>query len=127
MRKTTDRLIIVLVATLTLSAAQAIAQPQPQQHQDAQAVSQKFDRQTLGRYAAVSGEVGKIQSEFAQKLQTAPDQEQAMEVQREATRKMASIIEAQGLDVPTFNKISYQIQVDPALRQEVEQIGTRGD
>jgi hypothetical protein len=124
MKKTTKHLILVLAATLTLSAGQAIAQAQLQQPQDAQqGVSQEFDRPILEKYAALSVEIGKIRNEVAQKLETTKDQKQAMEIQQEATRKTISMIEDQGLDIATYNKIAHQINVDPELRKEIEQIG----
>jgi GTP1/Obg family GTP-binding protein len=122
MKKTTHRFIAVFAAALTMSAAQAIALSPPQQ--DARpSVQQEFDRQTLEKYAAASSEVGKIQSELAQELQSAPDQDKAKVVQKEATRKMTLIIKNQGLDVPTFNAIARQVRFDPALGKEIEQIG----
>jgi hypothetical protein len=127
MKRTTGRLILALAVTLTLSAGQGMAQTQPQEQRDApQAVSQEFDRQILEKYAAASLEVELIRNEAAQKLETIQDKNQAMEVQQEATRKTISIIEAQGLDVPTYNKIAQQINFDPELKRAIEQISNRG-
>jgi methionine-rich copper-binding protein CopC len=127
MKRTTGRLILALAVTLTLSAGQGMAQTQPQEQRDApQAVSQEFDRQILEKYAAASLEVELIRNEAAQKLETIQDKNQAMEVQQEATRKTISIIEAQGLEVPTYNKIAQQINFDPELKRAIEQISNRG-
>ncbi|MEJ2032316.1 MAG: DUF4168 domain-containing protein [Deltaproteobacteria bacterium] len=127
MKNQTRHVIPALAAILLLSAGPGMAQAEPQQDQGTQqAVAQKFDHQTLEKYAAVSAEVGKIQDELAQKLKAQQDQAKAREMRQEANRKMAGIIEKQGLDVPTYNKITRQIAVDQELRKEIEQIGKEG-
>ena len=130
MKKTANR-HLALAAILILSAAvPAVAQSQPsQQVEPAQlAVNQEFNRQTLGKYVAVSAELGKIEQETAQNLQGVKDQEKAMEIEQEAARKKVSAIKNQGLDLQTYNKIDAKVKVDPELKKEIEQIkGTRAN
>ena len=55
-----------------------------------------------------------------------PTGETAMKIEQEAARKKISAIKDQGLDLPAYNRIDAQVQVDPELRKEIEQInGTR--
>jgi hypothetical protein len=130
MKKTANR-HLALAAILILSAAvPAVAQSQPsQQVEPAQlAVNQEFNRQTLGKYVAVSAELGKIEQETAQNLQGVKDQEKAMKIEQEAARKKVSAIKNQGLDLQTYNKIDAKVKVDPELKKEIEQIkGTRAN
>jgi hypothetical protein len=91
-------------------------------------VNQEFNRQTLGKYVAVSAELGKIEQETAQNLQGVKDQEKAMKIEQEAARKKVSAIKNQGLDLQTYNKIDAKVKVDPELKKEIEQIkGTRAN
>jgi hypothetical protein len=130
MKKTANR-HLALAAILILSAAvPAVAQSQPsQQVEPAQlAVNQEFNRQTLGKYVAVSAELGKIEQETAQNLQGVKDQEKAMKIEQEAARKKVSAIKNQGLDLQTYNKIDAKVKVDPELKKEIVQInGTRAN
>ena len=130
MKKTANR-HLALAAILILSAAvPAVAQSQPsQQVEPVQlAVNQEFNRQTLGKYVAVSAELGKIEQETAQNLQGVKDQEKAMKIEQEAARKKVSAIKNQGLDLQTYNKIDAKVKVDPELKKEIEQIkGTRAN
>jgi hypothetical protein len=130
MKKTANR-HLALVAILILSAAApAVAQSQPsQQVEPVQlAVNQEFNRQTLGKYVAVSAELGKIEQETAQNLQGVKDQEKAMKIEQEAARKKVSAIKNQGLDLQTYNKIDAKVKVDPELKKEIAQIkGTRAN
>jgi membrane-bound lytic murein transglycosylase B len=130
MKKTANR-HLALAAILILSAAvPAVAQSQPsQQVEPAQlAVNQEFNRQTLGKYVAVSAELGKIEQETAQKLQGVKDQEKTMKIEQEAARKKVSAIKNQGLDLQTYNKIDAKVKVDPELKKEIGQIkGTRAN
>jgi len=130
MKKTANR-HLALAAILILSAAvPAVAQSQPsQQVEPAQlAVNQEFNRQTLGKYVAVSAELGKIEQETAQNLQGVKDQEKAMKIEQEAARKKVSAIKNQGLDLQTYNKIDAKVKVDPELKKEIAQIkGTRAN
>jgi len=124
MKKTANR-HLALVAILILSAAApAVAQSQPsQQVEPVQlAVNQEFNRQTLGKYVAVSAELGKIEQETAQNLQGVKDQEKAMKIEQEAARKKVSAIKNQGLDLQTYNKIDAKVKVDPELKKEIAQI-----
>jgi hypothetical protein len=125
MKKAANRRLITLAAILILSAAApAVAQSQPSQRvEPAQlAVSQEFDRPTLGKYAAASTKLGKIDQETAQKLQGVKNQEKAMKIEQEGARKKVSAIKDQGLDLQTYNKIDATVKVDPELKKEIEQI-----
>ena len=129
MKKAANRRLITLAAILILSAAvPAVAQSQPSQRvEPAQlAVNQEFDRPTLGKYAAASAELGKIDQETAQKLQGVKNQEKAMNIEQEGARKKISAIKGQGLDLQTYNKIDAKVKVNPELKKEIMQMsGTR--
>lgn len=127
MNKTTRHMVPALAAILILSAGPATARTVQHQHQDVQqTMSRHFDHQTLKRYAAASVEVGKIENVLAIKLQTSKNRVRAEKMRREAIRETNSAIKKQGLDVPTYNKITRQIAVDQELRKEVAQIRKEG-
>jgi hypothetical protein len=130
MKKTANRHLALAAILILSAAAPAVAQSQPsQQVEPVQlAVNQEFNRQTLGKYVAVSAELGKIEQETAQNLQGVKDQEKAMKIEQEAARKKVSAIKNQGLDLQTYNKIDAKVKVDPELKKEIEQIkGTRAN
>lgn len=124
MKKKANRLFTLAVISILSAAAPAVAESQPSQRvEPAQlAVNQEFDRQTLGKYAAVSAELGKIEQETFQKLQGVKDREKAMKIEQEAARKKISAIKNQGLELQTYNKIDARVKVDPELKREIEQI-----
>jgi hypothetical protein len=130
MKKAANRHLVLAAILILSAAAPAVAQSQPsQQVEPVQlAVNQEFNRQTLGKYVAVSAELGKIEQETAQNLRGVKDQEKAMKIEQEAARKKVSAIKNQGLDLQTYNKIDAKVKVDPELKKEIEQIkGTRAN
>lgn len=124
MKKKANRLFTLAAISILSAAAPAVAESQPSQRvEPAQiAVNQEFDRQTLGKYAAVSAELGKIEQETFQKLQGVKDREKAMKIEQEAARKKINAIKDQGLELQTYNKIDARVKVDPELKKEIEQI-----
>ncbi len=116
---------IALASVLALAATPAMAQPQYAQGQPPQGMAQEFDAQTLDKFANAAVEMGQIQNEFAAKLQGVQDEGEAIQMQEEASRKMVQAVEAQGLDVQTYNQIANQAAVDPELKNRLDQLITQ--
>lgn len=115
---------IVVAFFMALAAVPGMAQPQYAQGQPSQGMEQEFDAQTLNSFANAAVELGQIQNDFATQLQGVQDESKAMQLQEEANRKMVQAVEAQGLDVQTYNQIANQTAVNPELKNKVDQLIT---
>ena len=79
-----------------------------------------IDDNTLEKFVAAVKDLGEIRNEFVVKLQGVQDENKAREIQEEMNQKMLSAVDEAGLDVPTYNYIANQMNVDEDLRNKVE-------
>ncbi len=118
----------VLAAALAMIAVPAMAQTgggnagQGATQQSMEGQQRHFDESTLKKFAMANVELGKIQNDFAQKLQGTQDQEKAMALQKEMGEKMVTTVQNKGLDVETYNAIANQMSVDEQLRSRLEKM-----
>ncbi|KIH78144.1 protein of unknown function [Geoalkalibacter ferrihydriticus] len=111
-----------LIASLALAATPALAQPGYGAAPAEQATSQQFDAQTLDQFAEAAIALSEIQEEFAEQLHGVQDQEQAMAMQEQINEKMVQSVQEQGLEVQTYNAIANQMNADPQLQAQVQQL-----
>lgn len=118
---------ILFAAALALSAGPAMAQPgygggNAGQGAAQQPAKQDFDEQTLEKFASASVELGKIQSEFSQKLKGVQDREKAMQMQQEMNQEMVKVVQDKGIDVQTYNAVANQLTADPELKSKIDKM-----
>ncbi len=88
----------------------------------AQQTQVEFAENDLHTFASVQGDLDNIRTEYSSRLEAASDQEQAAELQQEASMMMIQAVEAAGMDVETYNEIALALQSDPELRDRVAEM-----
>ncbi len=71
--------------------------------------------QVADAYKAVT----EVREKFQQELGEVSDPEQAQQLQEQAGEEMVEAVEAQGLDVQTYNQVMEAAQVDEELRNQL--------
>ncbi len=116
-------LALVLAAGLPAAAQQQpgatppAAAPQPAPGGEAAAV----DDATLQAFAKASLEVEELSSEWAPRLQQAGSEQEAQQLRAEANAEMVKVVESEGLDVETYNRVFQAAQADPQLASAIQQ------
>ncbi|KDE40979.1 MAG: DUF4168 domain-containing protein [Nitrincola lacisaponensis] len=82
----------------------------------------EFAESDLQTFAAVQGDLDNIRADYSARLESTSDQEQAAELQQEASQMMIEAVEAAGMDVETYNTIALALQSDPELRDQVAEM-----
>lgn len=77
------------------------------------------DDRTLDRFVTAFLDVRDIQAEFAERLGSVEDREQAQSLQSEAQDEMIAAVEDAGLSVQEYNQVATMMQEDPELRERV--------
>lgn len=111
-------LAALLTGGLMAYGVTAVAQ-QSQQQQPAQT---DFDRDTLESFAAAAVEVSQIQEEYSQRLDNVSEREQANALQQEANQEMLQAIQANGIDVETYNAVARATRHDQEVRETVNRL-----
>lgn len=120
---------IVKFVTTTLSAgalvfgAQAtLAQEQaPQQVPQQQAPAVEVDDATVNNFVDAYTDVQKIHNEYAERLQSVEDAEEATTLQQEAQDKMQEAVTSNDITVEEYQTIAQQIGQDAELRSRVQE------
>lgn len=121
---------IVLPVLLTMGLASAAyagesygTQPQtpPPQAQPEVDASQ-FSQDDLQKFASVQQDLEVIREEYSQKLESAGDQQQAQQLQQEASQTMVQAVQSEGLDIETYTQIAKAVRNDETLRELVIQM-----
>lgn len=120
---------ITLVAAVSLFAMvlftgnSLFSQNQPQNpHAGQQQAPQvELDDKTVNKFIAATREIGKIRSQYSQKMQGAKDKGEQQKLQREAQGEMIKALKDEGLDPQTYNSIVQSIKQDPDLQKEVHE------
>ncbi|MFW6357563.1 MAG: DUF4168 domain-containing protein [bacterium] len=122
--------IILVAALLVLASLPAMAQSQQQGEGQSQydeglgqgsQPAEEFDDQTLTNFAAATIELGKIQNDFSQRLQSVQDRDKAVAIQQEMQKEMVDALKDEGIDVQTYNSIANQMNMDEELRADVNE------
>lgn len=99
-------------------------QQQPPQGQGAapaqEQVPTDFSDAELEKFASAQDELETIRQEYSGKLEKTEDPDKAASLQQEASEKMVTIVQDEGLDVETYSNIALAMQSDPELREKVE-------
>ncbi|RAU16966.1 hypothetical protein DN062_15565 [Nitrincola tibetensis] len=91
-------------------------EPHTTQHQES-----NFTDADIEKFIAVQNELDGIRNEYADRLASAANPDEAAELQQEAGSKMVETVEAAGLSVEHYNAIAMAVQTQPELRDRVEQ------
>ncbi len=75
--------------------------------------------QQVNAFARASLAVQEINSRWAPRIQNAENSDEAAEIRRQAVERMAAAVEAEGLDVQTYNQIYTMAQNDPELAEQI--------
>jgi Zn-dependent oligopeptidase len=85
-----------------------------------QAQTQSIDQVTLEKFIEAARRLGDIRNEFSVKLQGVQDEEAAREIQAEMNDEMLAAVDDVGIDIPVYNHIANQMNVDEDLRKRIE-------
>lgn len=119
---------LILGSALALSGT-AIAQQDGSGTQGAmsqpeagQEVKTDFSDGELKTFVDIQKDIGEVRNEYAQKIQTAEDQEEAQSLQAEARDSLINIVEEADLSVAQYNQIAQAYQASPQVREKVNQM-----
>ena len=115
-------LAAAITGLLTLSATSHIMASEAQTQMPNQQTQVEFAETDLQTFAAVQGDLDTVRTEYSARLEAASDQEQAAQLQQEASMMMIQAVEAAGMDVETYNEIALALQSDPQLRDRVAEM-----
>ncbi|SFR52960.1 protein of unknown function [Marinobacter daqiaonensis] len=79
-----------------------------------------FNDQELRQFVEAQSGINEIREEYMAKIEKADSQKQAQELQMEANDEMVSVIEEEGLDIPTYNAIATAYNSEPKVRNRVD-------
>ncbi|WP_409523884.1 DUF4168 domain-containing protein [Nitrincola sp. MINF-07-Sa-05] len=105
------------ISAATIAHAQDSA---PQTGTMTQQETVSFDDAQLQTFVSVQPVLDGIRAEYAQRLESASDADNAAALQQEAGQEMVNAVQEAGLDVNTYNQIAMAIQQDTELRERVE-------
>lgn len=105
------------IGSVSLAQAQTAA-PQAGGMMQQEAVN--FDDAQLETFVAVQPVLDGIRADYAQRLETAADADEAAALQESAGVEMVNVVQEAGLDVSTYNQIAMTLQQDDQLRERIE-------
>ena len=114
--------MLVLGLGLKVQAQQEYQQEGQQYQQDMmqqQAPDVDVSDAELDQVADAYQAVTEVREKFQQELGEVSDPERAQELQQQAGEEMVEAVEAQGLDVQTYNQVMEAAQVDEELRNQL--------
>ena len=115
-------LAAAITGLLTLGATSHVMAYETQSQMPAQQTQVEFAETDLHTFAAVQGDLDTVRAEYSARLEAASDQEQAAQLQQEASMMMIQAVEAAGMEVETYNEIALALQSDPELRDRVAEM-----
>lgn len=95
---------------------QSYTQTQPAPQQETNLTEQELDK-VVDAYV----DIREIQTDVEEKLSNVESSEKAKKIQSKGYEKMISTVEANGLDVPSYNSALQDIQADPQLQAQFQQ------
>jgi len=114
--------MLVLGLGLKVQAQQEYQQEGQQYQQDMmqqQAPDVDVSDAELDQVADAYQAVTEVREKFQQELGEVSDPERAQQLQQQAGEEMVEAVEAQGLDVQTYNQVMEAAQVDEELRNQL--------
>lgn len=78
-----------------------------------------IDDATLDKFASAYGEIQEIHDDYSGRLQEVDNQDEAMELQREAQGEMLQVVRENDLSVREYNHVATMMNQDPELRERV--------
>lgn len=125
------QLATLLSAVITMGLASSVYAganaPQQQQAPQGQGaapaqeqVPTNFSDSEIEKFVAAQDDLETIRQEYSGKLEGTEDPDKAAELQQEASEKMVTVVQDEGLDVETYSNIALAVQSDPELREKVE-------
>ncbi|MFP4308207.1 MAG: DUF4168 domain-containing protein [Desulfococcaceae bacterium] len=112
----------VLLAIGLLFSAPAAAQSDQSEWGETPGAAEEpaVESQEVRKAAQAYKRIGDINQELQEDIQDAGDQEERMQMQRDAEAKMIRSIQEVGLDVQTYNQVINAVRTDEELREEFE-------
>ncbi|WP_227714312.1 MULTISPECIES: DUF4168 domain-containing protein [unclassified Marinobacter] len=128
-----NKLLVSVTASIALLAAAPTMAEQNQQSpaatgdssgyaNPAAAGSQKtnFNDAELKKFIAAQEGITEVREEYIEKIEAADSQEKAQKLQMKANDEMVSVIEENGMDIPTYNAIATAYSSEPKVRNRVD-------
>jgi hypothetical protein len=113
-------MLSMLAATLSIGSP-AMALPKPTDAVESESARPTFSRKQIHDFAAALVEIYRIRQ--ALEIQSGKAPPQAREaLATQADTLIAGVIERHGLDQPTFNAISGEVEKNHALRRQIRQL-----
>ena len=109
----------IFALILTASAAHA-QQPAPAAAPDVPQNAAEIDSAMKDKFVSAYGDIMSIQMDYAERLQTVTDQDQASVLQPEAQREMQAAVESNDITIQQYNQIIQLASADEELMAELE-------
>lgn len=123
MKKLISILSIPALFAMALGASVANAQPggqPPAAGQQQQGEMPSIDEETKEKFLDAYGDIMEIQTDYAEQIQAASNEEEAMELQQAAQGEMQEAVTDNDLTVEEYNTVIQAASADPDLMAELE-------
>lgn len=97
-------------------------QDQVSPQQGMQDVRTDFEEAELRTFVDIQKDIGEVRNEYAQKIQSAQDRQEAEELQEEARDSLVEVVENADLTVEEYNQIAQAYQMSPEVREKLNQM-----
>lgn len=128
-----NKLLVTVTASLALLAtAPALAQENQQSpattgtssgYSDPAAAGSQSTNYTdaeLKQFIEAQSGIMEVREQYIEKIESADSQQKAQELQMEANDEMVSVIEDEGMDIPTYNAIATAYSSEPKVRNRID-------
>ena len=112
----------VVVMTVIWMTGLPVSQAEPQQappFSSSDKPKENFSDDQLKRFAQAHEQVEKVREQYQAQLKQAASPVLAQQITQQGNLAMAQAIQAQGLDVATYNRIAQATREDEALRKRI--------
>ena len=122
MKKLISILSIPALFAMALGASVANAQPggQPPAAGQQQGEMPSIDEETKEKFLDAYGDIMEIQTDYAEQIQAASNEEEAMELQQAAQGEMQEAVTENDLTVEEYNTVIQAASANPDLMAELE-------
>jgi len=110
--------ILGIPALLALALGTSVATAQPAGQQDGEMPT--IDEETKEKFLDAYADIMAIQTDYAEQIQAAENEEEAMELQQEAQGEMQQAVTSNDMTVEEYNRVIQTASANPDLMAELE-------
>ncbi|MEX1198187.1 MAG: DUF4168 domain-containing protein [Pseudohongiellaceae bacterium] len=120
MKKLTSILNISALFAMALGMSVATAQPGGQPPAAGQGQAPEVSEELKSRFIDAYADIMAIQTDYAEQIQAAGNEEEAMELQQAAQGEMQEAVTSNDMTVEEYNMVIQAASADPELMEELE-------